>query len=73
MESKQLFPLTSEKILVSRLIGTPSLKGAGGVRGGFKVMYWRHSQALGQIKDDPPSPSHPILFLSFIYCNNGHQ
>ena len=26
MESKQLFPLTSEKISVSRLIGTPSLK-----------------------------------------------
>jgi hypothetical protein len=26
MESKQLFPLTSEEISVSRLIGTPSLK-----------------------------------------------
>jgi hypothetical protein len=26
MESEQLFPLTSEKISVSRLIGTPSLK-----------------------------------------------
>jgi hypothetical protein len=26
MESKQLFPLMSEKISVSRLIGTPSLK-----------------------------------------------
>jgi hypothetical protein len=26
MESEQLFPLMSEKISVSRLIGTPSLK-----------------------------------------------
>jgi hypothetical protein len=26
MESEQLFPLTSEKISVSRLIGTPSFK-----------------------------------------------